>query len=94
MAVFVDREGIESCISKINEAIKSLTEAAGSIDTTMGDITQYWKGAAADKAQGRYADEYKTLLTKTVPENVEEFKKFIDGCKNTIIDIDNQLSGQ
>lgn len=94
MAVYVERDGIEACITKIQNAIEQLQTAASEIDTTMGDLPTYWQGAAYDKAENTYVEEYQTLLTKTVPESVENFKQFINSCKDTIIDIDNQLSGQ
>ncbi len=94
MAIYVEREGIEACISRIQSAIEQLQTAASDIDKTMGDLPTYWQGAAYDKAQDTYVQEYQTLLTKTVPENVESFKQFINNCKETIVDIDNQLSGK
>ena len=94
MAVYVEREGIEGCIGKIQSAIEQLESAASEIDKTMGDLPTYWQGAAYEKAQNTYVEEYQTLLTKTVPESVGNFKEFINSCKDTIIDIDNQLSGQ
>lgn len=94
MAIYVEREGIEACISRIQSAIEQLQTAAADIDKTMGDLPTYWQGAAYDKAQDTYVQEYQTLLTKTVPENVESFKQFINNCKETIVDIDNQLSGK
>ena len=94
MAVYVERDGIEACINKINGAIAKLTEGAGEIEKAMGELPNYWKGNAYDKAQNTYTEQYQQLLTKTVPEQVDNFKKFIDNCKNTIIDIDTQLSGQ
>lgn len=94
MAVYVEREGIESCISKIQSAIEQLQGAASDIDKAMGELPAYWKGAAYDKANNTYVEEYQTLLTKTVPDSVDNFKQFINSCKDTIIDIDNQLSGK
>lgn len=94
MAIYVEREGIEGCITKIQSAIEDLQSAASAIDKTMGELPTYWQGAAYDKAQNTYAEEYQTLLTKTVPEQVDSFKQFINNCKDTIIDIDTQLSGQ
>lgn len=94
MAIYVEREGIEGCISKIQTAIQDLQNAASSIDKTMGELPTYWQGAAYDKAQATYAEEYQTLLTKTVPEQVDAFNQFINNCKDTIVDIDTQLSGQ
>ena len=94
MAIYVEREGIEGCITKIQSAIEDLQSAASAIDKTMGELPTYWQGAAYDKAQNTYAEEYQTLLTKTVPEQVDSFKQFINNCKDTIIDIDTQFSGQ
>lgn len=94
MAIYVEREGIESCITKIQTAIEQLQSAASDIDKTMGDLPTYWQGAAYEKANSTYIEEYQTLLTKTVPDSVDSFKQFINGCKDTIIDIDNQLSGK
>ncbi len=94
MAIYVERSGIEGCIKKIQQATNDLQEAARLIDKTMGELPTYWQGQAYDKAQATYAEEYQTLLTKTVPQSVESFNKFIDGCKNTIVDIDAQLSGK
>ena len=93
MAIYVERTGIEACISKIDAAIEELYSAAQSIDSTMNELPTYWQGAASDSAQATYAEEYKSLLTKTVPETVESFKKFINDCKETIIEVDTQLSG-
>ena len=93
MAIYVERTGIEACISKIDAAIEELYAAAQSIDSTMNELPTYWQGAASDSAQATYAEEYKSLLTKTVPEIVESFKKFINDCKETIIEVDTQLSG-
>lgn len=94
MAVYVEREGIEACITKIQQAIEQLKSAAAVIDKTMGDLPAYWKGAAYDKTATTYANDYQKLLTQTVPDSVESFKKFINDCKDTIIAIDTQLSGQ
>ena len=94
MAIYVDREGIEGCIKKIQSALEQLQRAASEIDKTMGDLPTYWQGSAYEKAQAKYMEEYQTLLTKTVPDSVDGFKQFINGCKDTIVDIDTQLSGQ
>ena len=93
MNIYVDREGIEACIAKISSAIEELQSAATTIDQTMGELPEYWQGAAYEKAEATYSAEYKQLLTKTVPENVETFKVFIADCKEAIVDIDRQLSG-
>lgn len=91
MAIIVKEEGIESCISKIQSAIEQLQTAASDIDKTMGELPTYWQGEAYNKANNTYVEEYKTLLTKTVPENVDNFKQFIIECKKTIADVDSTL---
>lgn len=93
MAIYVDREGIEQCVAKIQSSIEELNNAARQIDGTMAELSAYWKGSSADKAQTTYSYEYKTLLTKTVPDQVDSFKKFIDDCKKAIVETDAQLSG-
>lgn len=93
MATRVERSGIEECIKKINQAAEQLTTAAADIDTTMNELPDYWEGAAYDKARDTYDDEYKDLLTKTVPEAVENFSDYINQCMEKIIEIDEQLAG-
>lgn len=93
MATRVERSGIESCISRINGAIEQLEAAANVIDRTMGELPQYWEGAAYESAKATYEGEYKTLLTSTVPTAVGEFRGYIEWCKNKIVEIDNQLAG-
>lgn len=88
MTIRVEKEGIESCISKIRGAIDTLKEAASTIDTTMGELPAYWEGAAYNKAEETYEEQYKTLLTQTVPEFVEDFRSYINTCMQTIIEID------
>lgn len=94
MAIYVERSGIEGCIKKIQQATADLQAAAKLIDKTMGELPTYWQGDSYNKAQSTYAEEYQTLLAKTVPESVESFNQFIEGCKNTIVEIDQQLSGK
>ena len=92
--IYVDREGFESCLSTINSAIEDLQSAAAKIDGVMkSNFPECWKGSAADNANVTYEEQYKPLLTKQVPEGMNEFVKFLDNCKRTIIDIDNQLAG-
>ena len=94
MAILVEREGIDSCISRIESAIEAMHGAASDIEKAMGELPTYWQGAAYDSAAATYADEYQTLLTKTVPESVEQFKGFINGCKDSIIATDSELAGK
>lgn len=94
MATFVEKEGIEACIAKINSAIEQLLQAANNTDSAMNELPDYWQGAAYDKARGTYEQDYQKLLTTTVPEAVTGFKEYINQCKETIIEIDNQLAGR
>lgn len=93
MATRVERSGIEGCISKINSAIEELSAAAKTIDGSMGELPNYWEGAAYNKAAETYAQQYQQLLTTTVPQAVEDFKSYINQCMEKIIEIDNQLAG-
>lgn len=74
MATRVERTGIEACITKVNAAIEQLIEASSEIETAMNDLPNYWEGAAYDNARNTYEEEYQTLLTKTVPDSVTNFK--------------------
>jgi len=93
MATRVERSGIESCIAKINAAIEELENAAKEVNTSMGELPNYWEGAAYDKARTTYEERYQTLLTTTVPQAVEDFRDYINQCKEKIIELDNQLAG-
>ena len=93
MATRVERTGIEECIKKVNEAIEQLSAAASTIDTTMGELPNYWEGAAYDKANETYVEQYQTLLTQTVPTAVGDFRDYINQCMEKIIEIDEQLAG-
>ncbi|HIR00335.1 MAG TPA: hypothetical protein IAB23_11765 [Candidatus Scybalocola faecavium] len=93
MATRVDRAGIEGCITKVNTAIEQLRDAASTINSSMSDLPEYWEGAAYDKANSVYEEEYKDLLTQTVPEAVESFKEYINQCMEKIIELDEQLAG-
>ena len=81
MAIYVEREGIETCIRKIQDAIEQLQSAASDIDKTMGELPTYWQGAAYDKASTTYVEEYQTLLTKTVPDSVDSFNSCITNIR-------------
>ena len=93
MATRVERAGIEDCIKRINSAIEQLSSAASEINSSMDELPSYWEGAAYDKARSTYEEEYQNLLTKTVPDAVENFKNYIGQCKDKIIEIDEQLAG-
>lgn len=91
--IYLDREGADGCCSEINTQIQALRDAASAINTAMGNLQEYWQGASADKAQTTYDTDYKTMLTETIPNAVDEFKTFMDQCVQAIFDTDNQLSG-
>ena len=91
--IYLDRAGVDSCITKVNSAIQELHAAAQAIDAAMGDLPNYWQGASSDSAQNTYAENYKNMLTKEVPETVESLKDFVNKCKEAIIEVDTQLSG-
>jgi len=94
MAVYLDKEGMETCISAISTQIEALQAAAGSIDATItNEMGNYWSGSSYDRAQTTYMEEYQTMLKTTVPEMVEQLNSFIDGCKEAIVQTDEQLAG-
>lgn len=93
MATRVERSGIEACITKINAAIEELNNAAKEVNQTMNELPNYWEGTAYDKARSVYEEQYQGLLTTTVPKAVEDFRDYINQCKDKIIELDNQLAG-
>ena len=88
-----ERAGIESCIRKVNEAIEQLNSAAAAIDSAMNELPEYWEGASYDKARATYEEAYRNLLITTVPNAVGDFRDYINGCMEKIIEIDEQLAG-
>lgn len=94
MAIRVERSGIESCISKINVAIESLNDAAKDVNNSMNELPNYWEGAAYDSARNTYEEQYQKLLTSTIPKAVEDFRDYINQCKEKIVEIDQQLAGK
>lgn len=93
MATRVERAGIEACISKVNQAIEELNAAAKQVNDSMNELPNYWEGAAYDKARAVYEEQYQSLLTNTVPKAVEDFRDYINQCKDKIIELDQQLAG-
>lgn len=91
--IYLDRSGADSQVQTIQTQIEALQGAADQINSAMMQLQEVWKGSSADKAQQTYDAEYKTLLTQTIPNTVEEFKNFINGCVQAIFDTDAQLSG-
>lgn len=93
MTTGVERSGIEECVKKLNATIEQLNAAALKIDNTMDELSNYWEGAAYVNARRVYDEEYRRLLTITVPEAVESFRDYISRCMEKIIEIDEQLAG-
>lgn len=93
MATRVERSGIETCINKVNAAIEDLNNAAKQVNDSMNELPNYWEGAAYDKARATYEEQYQNLLTSTVPKAVEDFRDYINQCKDKIIELDQQLAG-
>lgn len=89
----VERDGIDECVRKVNEAIEQLSDAAASIDTAMGNLYYHWAGAAYETAMSTYQEQYKSLLTSTVPQTVESFRDYINDCMVKITELDAQLAG-
>ena len=93
-AIYLDREGVETVVSKIDAAIQTLEDAAKQLDTSMmNELGNYWQGNSYSKVIATYEESYQQMLKKTVPEAVEELQKFITDCKEAIIEVDRQLSG-
>ena len=59
----------------------------------MNAIAEYWEGEAYNKARATYEEEYQNLLKNTVPDAVDNFRAYIEQCKDKIIEIDMMLSG-
>lgn len=93
MAIRLERAGVEECIGKVNVAIEELKSAAKQIDESMNAIAEYWEGEAYNKARATYEEEYQNLLKNTVPDAVDNFRAYIEQCKDKIIEIDMMLSG-
>ncbi len=93
MAIRIDRGSIEGCLSKVNSGIETLETAAKSIDAAMGELPNYWEGLAYNKARATYEEQYQTLLKTTVPQAVQGLKEYMNKCMETIVEIDQQLSG-
>ncbi len=94
MAIYLDREGVDACVSAIATQITELESAAGSIDKTMtSELGNYWQGSSYAKSQATYEEKYQDMLKTKIPNMVGELKKFIDDCKKAIVETDEQLAG-
>lgn len=94
MAIKLDESGVHACLDKVNSAITELSTAASTIDTAMGNLGEYWEGAAYVKTISVYMDEYQKLLIETVPNAVESLRAYIQKCEETILEVDAQLAGE
>lgn len=91
----IDYEGVNACVTKMNESIEDLEDAAGKIDSTvMEELGQHWEGESYNKCIETYTDNYQQLLSQKIPEMVGELKKFMEDCKTYLEQTDAQLAGQ
>lgn len=93
MAIKLEAEGVRECMDSVSAAIEDLQAAAAAINTAMGNLSDYWEGAAYEKTIATYEAEYQTLLTQTVPETVESLRDYVQHCEETIVEVDAQLAG-
>lgn len=93
MGIKLIEEDVNQCVSRVTSAIDTLDAAAKEIDAAMGDLGDFWEGAAYDYTMDVYATEYQKFLIETVPTNVESLRDYIEKCKNTIVEVDAQLAG-
>lgn len=92
--IYLDKAEADSCVKNIERQIAQLQAAANTIDSTMGRLSGAWKGSSADKAQNTYQTEFRTLLTRTIPNATTEFRRFMGDCVRSIYDTDQMLSGR
>ena len=92
--IYLDREGVDTIVQKIEKAIIELENTAGEIDKHMYSLEECWRGNAHDKVVETYEESYKDMLTTKVPETVKELNNFIDTCKKKIVEVDELLSGK
>lgn len=93
--IYLDYDNAQGCIEQMRQTIENLRVQAEAFDKIMADDTQlhqYWKGSSFLATREEYCSEYQTLLTKTLPNKVDELAEFIKRCTNAIKDVDNQLS--
>lgn len=91
--IYLDREGVDAIVQKIEKAIRDLKDTADEIDEQIYSLEECWRGNAHDKAVATYEESYKDMLTKKLPETVDELNKYVNTCKDKIVEIDNMLAG-
>lgn len=90
--VYVDFEGVETCISQVKTQIENLKNAADGISTTVEtNLGECWRGKSHDKCVSTYESEYKNLLTNQVPDLVKQLEEFIQVCRDRLKEADEEL---
>lgn len=90
----VDYDGANTnVITPIQSEIEKMEDAAATITKLMGDLASYWSGNSFDKAEQTYQDDYKGFIEVKVPETMEEFKNYIQGCLDKLKETDESLAG-
>lgn len=90
----VDYDGASSnVITPIQSEIEKMEDAAATITKLMGDLASYWSGTSFDAAERTYQDDYKGFIEVKVPETMEEFKNYIQGCLDKLKETDESLAG-
>ena len=90
--LYVDFAGVETCISQVKTQVENLKNAAAEISTTVEtNLGEYWSGKSYEKCVSTYENEYKILLTKQVPDLVEELDNFIQVCRDRLKEADEEL---
>ncbi|MCL2224531.1 MAG: hypothetical protein FWB96_06150 [Defluviitaleaceae bacterium] len=92
--IYLDFPSASACVKRISAEIPVMRDSAAKISAAMNDLPNHWRGEASDKAQYTYDEQYRTLLTKTVPDAVESFGQFMDHCMQQLIEIDRMLAGK
>lgn len=93
--LYLDKAGADEVVSKVNQQINALKEAAEAIDSAiLGELPNYWQGQSHDKTEMTYQDQYKDFLTQKVPDMVDQLNTFMRECVQAITDVDNQLAGK
>jgi uncharacterized protein YukE len=90
----VDYDGANiNVITPIQSEIEKMEDAAATITKLMGDLASYWSGKSFNKAVQTYQDDYKGFIEVKVPETMEDFKNYIQGCLDKLKETDESLAG-
>lgn len=94
MALRIDFEGVESCITQMETAIEALQQTAADIDGIVEtNLGEHWEGNSYQKCISTYEENYQNMLTTQVPDLVEQLKQFMQTCKDCLEEADNELAG-